>query len=128
MDMTPELAKEMAAESGIPYVMEFSMRVPSSGRLFSVAKVAKHRTVDCSDYRAAVDSIDNLISLALYRGLTVTRPQACAAVWSVPDGAPLEMALDNVGVELDPNAADRMEQWGVASRKNLKGIPFGRMG
>jgi hypothetical protein len=125
MDMTIELAVEAAADAGFKgtvYVTQVALRAPSGG-LIVLAKVASHQTVDCSSYMQAVNSIDSLISFALYQGVTMSRPAACAAVWSVPDGATLQMALDNVGCEISVEAAERMESWGSQFRKAVRGGP-----
>lgn len=111
-------------ESGIPYVTAFGMRL-ASGKVVRLAELPSHECVNCSEYSEALASIDALISMAAYSGLTVNRVEACAAVWSVPDGAPLAMALDNVGCELHPDATDKMERWAAQRRATVKAFRAG---
>lgn len=105
-----ELYAEVRSLTGLAYVTSVGLRTPSD-RVVVLAALASHQRVDCSDYGAALASIDRLISMALYAGISIDRPAACAAVWSVPDGAPIEMAFDNLGCSLSSEAADRMERW-----------------
>lgn len=123
-EMTDELSREMAAMTGLAYVTRVSLRAPS-GNLICIAETASYQRVDCSEYSAALASIDGLIALGFRRGMTVDRPSACAAVWSVPDGAPLEMALDNVGCELPVAAAEQMERWAAERRATVRAFKRG---
>ena len=78
-----------------------------------------HKRVNCATYSDALRTIDDIVSEALYAGMSCpTRPEACAAAFSVPDGAPVAMAVDNLGCALLPAAADKMERWAKIARSN----------
>lgn len=89
------------------YITTESYTLPS-GRTVEISSTLPHQTVDCSEYSSALATIDRIVSHCVYRGESCTRPEACAAAFSVPDGAPIEMAADNVGCELSDAAAQFM--------------------
>lgn len=121
---TQDIYTEAKQLTGLAYITSVGLRLPS-GKALVLAKLERHQLVDCSDYSAALASIDSLISMAMYAGIAIDRTSACAAVWSVPDGAPLEMALDNLGCELYAAAADKMEQWAAERRASARAYRSG---
>lgn len=92
------------------YPVSYIMTAPAGGKVNLLKPEATDR-VDCSSYHSALDTIERIISEALHAGIQCTRPEACAAAWSVPDGAPIAMALDNLGCTISDAAAERMESW-----------------
>jgi hypothetical protein len=109
----------------ITYVTFEALRAPS-GKLVTVFELPAHKRVNCETYGDALRTIDAIISDALYAGLPCpTRPEACAAAFSVPDGAPIAMAVDNLGCTLSVTAAEKMEQWAQVSRANERAFRRG---
>lgn len=53
----------------------------------------------------------------MYAGLPApSQPEACAAAFSVPDGATIAQTLDNLGCPLSGAAATQMQVWAQQSR------------
>lgn len=92
------------------YPVSYAMTAPS-GRKINLLKFDESDRVDCSSYHSTIDTMERIISEALCAGVACTRPEACAAAWSVPDGAPIAMAVDNIGCTISDAAAERMELW-----------------
>lgn len=111
---TSIIRKHMMTEP--TYVTQRALRAPS-GRLVVIEKLERRALVCCETYSDALYTIDHIVSEALYAGIACTRPQACAAAFSVPDGAPIAMALDNLGCALSEAAAEKMEAWGKNARR-----------
>jgi hypothetical protein len=95
-----EDAREANAEFGC-YVSTMSL---ASGLVFGEA--AKVSTDSFISARSALEAVR--AAYYLMTGVWCTEPQALAAVYSVPEGAPLTMAVDNVSPDALPSVEAAM--------------------
>ncbi len=117
--LTTDLATWASKESGITYVTSVALRAPS-GRLIELGTLAQHERVDCSSLFALRATMTAIVSAVLYSGGTCTLPEACAAAYSVPDGAPIAMAADNIGCVLSDGDAAQVATWQTAERAAIR--------
>lgn len=83
--------------------------------------IASERTVDLSSRYAGLATAEAIIdAYHASTGLWCTLPEALAAAHSVPDGAPIAMAVDNVGVAWRPLDAARWEARASALHRVLR--------
>jgi hypothetical protein len=107
-----ELVTELQAELGFTFYPTSITLTSPSGRAVQLLQFTSSDLVDCNSYHNTQDTIARIISEAMYAGLPApSQPEACAAAFSVPDGAPLAQALDNLGCSLSETAAAQMQAW-----------------
>lgn len=108
---------------GVFYVIELALRSPSGKRIV----LRTNRTVSCATLEDVRTTMRDIISYELYAGRPApTEPEACAAAWSVPDGAPIAMACDNLGCALSEGAGARMDAWQAQERATNVALRRGR--
>jgi hypothetical protein len=89
-----------------PYWIEMVLKT-------SQKRIALGKTVSTATLAETRESVADVISAWLYEGgdpALATEPLALAAIYSVPDGAPLAMALVNLGGTLTDAQATHFEK------------------
>jgi len=115
MPLTSEMQIEASQASGISYVTSIAIRV-ASGRLVDLACLEASALVDCSSLWALRSTMERIMSDGLYAGMHPMLQECCAAAYSVPDGAPIAMAVDNIGCALSDAAAGQVASWQAEER------------
>lgn len=92
------------------YTLQLGIRAPTGQVIWLDA--TKERIVDLSTRFATNCTVAAIIDQAMFDDMpTPTYPEALAAAYSVPEGAPISMALVNLGCELmDMDAARHAKQ------------------
>lgn len=62
-------------------------------------------TVDTHSYSATMQTVERIMSECMYDGIPVDKASALAAAYSVPDGAPIWFAVQNVDIGTLPSDA-----------------------
>ncbi len=123
-----ELAPKVTTDSnelmlGDMYVTRVTWGVDADN---TISQRVEHPSVICTKtYNDAMYTITMILSEALYSCIPCDRVQACAAAFSVPDGAPFLMAVDNIGCELNDDAAEFMHRGAAAARANKRAFARG---
>ncbi len=92
--MQTEITDADMAATGL--LLSFSLRM-ASGKLVEIYRRPAHELVNTSDLQSTRDTVARIVSECLRAGIECSQPQALAAAYSVPDGAPIGMAIINVG-------------------------------
>lgn len=105
---------EIAIEEKIPgYVTEYRF-----GHV--VCTLATSDRVSTVDLQSTRDTVRRIVSECMYAGMECTLPQALAAAYSVVDGAPIAMAVDNVGPLPSAAVIERHEAFLAIERANTR--------
>lgn len=111
-----DLVTWLKGEVGFTFYPTSNAMTTPSGKKVELFHLNDGDKVDCSSYYSTIDTVDRIISESIYAEIPCTRPEACAAAWSVPDGAPISMAIDNIGCQLSDAASERMGSWARQQR------------
>lgn len=59
--------------------------------------------VDTHSYTATMQTVERIMSECMYDGIAVDKASALAAAYSVPDGAPIWFAVENLDISVLPS-------------------------
>lgn len=83
-------------------------------------------TVETSTWSDVRDTAQRIMSDAMYAGERPTMPECIAAAFSVPHGAPLAMAVANLGCALHDDDARRYSEARDRFDRSVKRAIYGR--
>ncbi len=104
--------------------LSLSLRTPS-GALREIYKRPAHELVSTVDHQSTLDTMTRIQSECLYAGIECSLPQALAAAYSVPDGAPIGMAILNVGPPPSDLVIERHSAMQARTRANVAAVRRG---
>lgn len=91
----------------------------------TIASIETTALVDTRDLTETRHTMTRIISEELRAGRPCTEPQALAAAFSVPQGAPLTMALLNVGPLPSDDVVAVFSAWQARERSNVRAFRRG---
>lgn len=94
----------------------------ASGRAITVYTRPAHELVDMSELSTSRATVGAIVSECLYAGASCSLSQALAAAYSVPDGAPIGLAILNVGPEPSDDVVARHARFQAVERSTSRAL------